>query len=228
MIDKVAAILSSIYFTTNSGTKTFDVHENTIYRGHHETSYTLTLSSIGARDASVPKKLLNNVAGVIYSYTGYIMDVLEKGRNALQAYPDPSSPEYKRIAQPCSAPLSADVREKMKPRITALLRPVIRKWEASTRTCRSNGKICASLTGAAPYSPITPELGHWLDNPVWNLHYGTNSEVGTIWSECLEEICPRHLIFLANTHYTHDEYQSLASPVIKYVLSKTLESKTSP
>ena len=205
--------------------KTFDVNEETIYRGHHEVNYSMSLSSIGARDSSIPRKLLNNVAGVIYSYVGYLTDVLEKGRTALLAYPDPTSPEYERIACPSSSPLTPEVRENMKPRINALLHPVIRKLEASTRTSRSNGKICASTYGSSPFTPITPELAHWLDNPVWNLHHGLNSEVGTIWTECIDNICPQHLVPLVKTHYTHDHYQSHASPVIKFVLSKTLESK---
>ena len=172
----------------------------------------------------VPDKLLNNVAGVIYAYVGYITDVLEKGQNALQTYPDPTSPEFKRITRSSSSPLTADARENLKTRVNALLQPVLRRLEATTRTCRSNGKLCASAYGSTPYTPITPELGHWLDNPIWNLHHG--SDVEAIWTDCIDNLCPKHLIPLAESHYTHDEYQSIASPVIKLVLSKTLESKS--
>ena len=225
LLDRISAIMAAIYCATNANSRTTTVSLKSIHRSHHEIKLTSTLTSVGARDALIPRKLLDNVAGVIYCFSGFLLDAIDKGVGVLSAYPDATSASYKRLARDSVHPMTDEIRNEMWIRISAVTNSLIKKWTSCLKTSRSNGIMCATEYASASCTPVVPCLDDWVDNPIWNLHHGPGSGVEQLWDDVMTETCPQHLSALARTQVTHDDFKQVARPVIKYVLSQLLRGK---
>ena len=186
------------------------------------TTISYSYASTGLRNVRISKALINNVAGLVYTYGSFLIHAIDNAEEQGRLYPDMDSNAYKKWANG-STKLPAAALRVMKDRTKVLIDGLVKKLKVATKTTRSNGKACASTLESTPFVPMTPLVSLLTDNPRWNLAAYTEVSARDIWMNVVNSDCPNHLKDLLKCEETHSIFESVALPVSKYVLSGLLQ-----